>query len=69
MLASNQQDIAQLAKTLGPRLEKLVVYYQGVPAETARFTRDKAMLDEVSRLSQQRIQAIQELVRLLAGYS
>jgi len=69
MLASHQQDIAQLAQTLGPRLEKLVVYYQGVPAETARFTRDKVMLDEVSCLSQQRIQAIQELIRLLAGYS
>ena len=55
ILVTNQQDTAQLAQTLGPRLEKLVVYYQGVPAETARFTRDKVMLDEVSRLSQQRI--------------
>lgn len=56
-----------------PRLqslfEGLVAYYQGVPAETARFTKDTEMLQSVKRISQERIALIRkvdaELKRIL----
>jgi hypothetical protein len=48
-----------------PRLkalfDKLVSYYQGVPAETARFTKDPEMLQSVERISQERIALIHRL--------
>jgi NAD(P)-dependent dehydrogenase (short-subunit alcohol dehydrogenase family) len=47
------------------RLKKLITYFQGVPVETARFTRDKAMLAEVSRLTAARIAVIQRLMDAL----
>jgi NAD(P)-dependent dehydrogenase (short-subunit alcohol dehydrogenase family) len=43
-------------------LEKLINYYRGVPGETARFTRDRQMLQEVNRVCELRIAAIQKLV-------
>jgi 3-hydroxybutyrate dehydrogenase len=47
------------------RLTKLVVYYQGVPAETARFTKDQDMLAEVSQISIARITLAQDFSKLL----
>lgn len=48
-----------------PRLkslfDKLVSYYEGVPAETARFTRDAEMLQSVERISQERIGLVRRL--------
>jgi NAD(P)-dependent dehydrogenase (short-subunit alcohol dehydrogenase family) len=48
-----------------PRLkslfDKLVSYYQGVPAETARFTKDPEMLQSVERISQERIALVRRL--------
>jgi NAD(P)-dependent dehydrogenase (short-subunit alcohol dehydrogenase family) len=41
--------------------DKLVSYYQGVPAETARFTKDPEMLQSVERISQERIALIHRL--------
>ena len=46
-------------------LEKLSVYYQGVPAETARFTKDTEFLEEVARRTAQRVSVIKGLVRML----
>jgi NAD(P)-dependent dehydrogenase (short-subunit alcohol dehydrogenase family) len=46
---------------LKPLLDKLVSYYQGVPAETARFTKDPDMLQSVERISQERIALIHRL--------
>jgi NAD(P)-dependent dehydrogenase (short-subunit alcohol dehydrogenase family) len=43
-------------------LKKLSTYYQEVPAETARFTRDQAVLDEISQTCRQRMEAIQGLM-------
>jgi NAD(P)-dependent dehydrogenase (short-subunit alcohol dehydrogenase family) len=53
--------LLQAARGLPTRLEKLVSYYRGVPAETARFTRDREMLAQVARLSNERIEAVQRL--------
>ena len=46
-------------------LEKLSVYYQGVPAETARFTRDADFLEEIAQRTAQRVSAIHSLARIL----
>jgi NAD(P)-dependent dehydrogenase (short-subunit alcohol dehydrogenase family) len=54
-----------------PRLislfDKLVSYYQGVPAETARFTKDPEMLLRVERISQERIALARRLEGMLAS--
>jgi hypothetical protein len=42
-------------------LDKLSGYFHDVPAETARFTRDSAMLAEVQRISLERIALIDAL--------
>jgi NAD(P)-dependent dehydrogenase (short-subunit alcohol dehydrogenase family) len=42
-------------------LDNLVTYYQGVPGETARFTKDQAMLRQVEQVSQQRVQLTHSL--------
>jgi hypothetical protein len=55
----------QSTQTLRIQLAKLTDYYQGVPAETARFTRDKALLEQVSRLCTERIAAIRALIEAL----
>jgi NAD(P)-dependent dehydrogenase (short-subunit alcohol dehydrogenase family) len=41
--------------------DKLVSYYQGVPAETARFTRELEMLQTVERVSGERVALIRKL--------
>lgn len=48
---------------LTPLLDRLVDYYQGVPAETARFSKDPAFLAEVSARIQSRIAAVRALQR------
>lgn len=40
------------------QLEQLAQYYQGVPAETARFTKDEALLATVARTSAERVATI-----------
>ncbi len=56
---------ASPAADLPTRLEKLSGYYRGVPAETARFTRDTELLRSVEQLSQRRVELIEALVRAL----
>ena len=46
-------------------LEKLAAYYQGVPVETARFTKDAEFLEEVARRTAQRVSVISGLTRIL----
>jgi len=46
-----------------PRLlQKLVTYYEGVPAETARFTKDPAILRQITDISKARVQLIETLI-------
>jgi NAD(P)-dependent dehydrogenase (short-subunit alcohol dehydrogenase family) len=47
-------------------LKRLVEYYRGVPAETARFTRDAEMLEQVQCLTDERIAFVQNLRAALA---
>ncbi len=66
LLSAFQPDkVPQAAPGLIPRLEKLAHYYQGVPAETARFSKDKELLAEVQRISAERIALIQALAQAL----
>jgi NAD(P)-dependent dehydrogenase (short-subunit alcohol dehydrogenase family) len=44
------------------RFEKLASYFEGVPAETARFTRDSEVLKQVAQISAERVALIQALV-------
>ena len=46
-------------------LGKLARYYQEVPAETARFTKDAEMLRQVQRVSEERVGAIEGLRKAL----
>lgn len=48
-------------------LDQLVDYYAGVPAETARFTRDEEMLRMVEETTQERIALIRALQAALAS--
>jgi hypothetical protein len=61
-------DVAWLQAEL-PRLrkllERLAVYYDEVPQETAPFTRDAAVLQEVGRIAAERRSAIQGLLTIL----
>ncbi len=43
------------------QLENLKNYYKDVPAETSRFTRDKAVLDQVLKLTDERIALINKI--------
>ncbi|NMB86954.1 MAG: SDR family oxidoreductase [Chloroflexi bacterium] len=56
-----QTSLAPDAQQLCGRLEKLIVYYQGVPAETARFTKDTQLLSQIQALTAQRIAVIRSL--------
>lgn len=56
--AQTQSSTAPKLRELLPRLEK---YYEGVPAETARFTKDAAFLEEVRQVSQERCGLIRQL--------
>lgn len=42
-------------------LPRLAEYYRGLPAETARFTRDQSLLKEVARLTTERLAKIEAL--------
>lgn len=46
------------------RLDQLAAYYRGVPAETARFTRDAAILREIETLCSRRLALIDQLKSL-----
>jgi hypothetical protein len=50
---------------LSNRLEKLIVYYQETPKEMARFTKDREILAEVTRTSNQRCVAIKGFIDML----
>jgi hypothetical protein len=54
---------------LPAQLDRLITYYEGVPSETARFTRDKTMLEEVARICDHRIQTIRKLKDSFEGLS
>jgi NAD(P)-dependent dehydrogenase (short-subunit alcohol dehydrogenase family) len=47
--------------------DKLVSYYQGVPAETARFTRESETLQTVDRISRERVALIRKLKAVIKG--
>lgn len=48
-------------------LQRLLTYYQGVPAETARFTKDPPTLKEVSDSSARRVHLIETLMTTLTS--
>ncbi|HWI60516.1 MAG TPA: SDR family NAD(P)-dependent oxidoreductase [Symbiobacteriaceae bacterium] len=48
-------------------LGRLMGYYQGVPGETARFTKDEAVLREITETSLHRERVIQELLASLGA--
>jgi NAD(P)-dependent dehydrogenase (short-subunit alcohol dehydrogenase family) len=61
---SGQPDPAALkaaAARVQSGLGRLVEYFRGVPGETARFSRDQSLLQEVARLSAERIGTIESL--------
>jgi hypothetical protein len=53
--------LAAQSPDLRAALERLAVYYREVPEETARFTRDEAVLREIGRVAAQRVAAIRQL--------
>lgn len=63
-------DLARL-RAESPRLkgllERLATYYAEVPAETARFTRDAALLKQVGETSAERVAVIRDLLAALGG--
>ena len=61
LLATLKNDTSAVPANLSERLEKLVQYYRDVPKETARFTRDAEMLQQVAELTKQRIGVIEKL--------
>ncbi len=66
--ASNGLQLEQLGKLSDYRqkIKCLQAYYQGIPAETARFTRDQEMLRVVQHLTDERLEVIQQLDHLLS---
>jgi hypothetical protein len=50
-------------------LTRLAAYYDDVPAQTARFTRDAATLEWVAQQSEARAAAARQLLALLAGFN
>lgn len=56
------------AAWIAHNLSGLARYYHEVPAETGRFTRDQAVLAEISTLAQQREQLAVELGKALEGF-
>ncbi len=51
------------------RLEELVVYYEAVPKEMARFTKDANLLDQIAQLTRERVRVIARLVMSLRALS
>jgi hypothetical protein len=64
---SGGEDASLLASL--PRLRQLLgklnVYYHDVPAETGRFTKDAALLAEVQRITNERMELIRDLLLAL----
>lgn len=46
-------------------LNKLIVCYEGVPGETARFTKDAVMLRQVAGITAERVASIRSLISSL----
>lgn len=46
-------------------LQKLILYYEGVPIETARFTKDTTFLKEVSHIAAERTAFVKTLIDML----
>jgi NAD(P)-dependent dehydrogenase (short-subunit alcohol dehydrogenase family) len=57
--------MGKAAQSLPPRLEKLSVYFQETPREMARFTKDKELLAETTRIANQRCTVIRALIEAL----
>jgi NAD(P)-dependent dehydrogenase (short-subunit alcohol dehydrogenase family) len=55
-------------KAFPDELVRLKSYYLGVPAETARFTRDQELLKEVARLTAERTALIDSLIEALGDF-
>ncbi len=53
--------------TLAGRLEQLASYFDAVPTETARFTRDQELLRNVSRIMAERVALVRKLRTALSG--
>ena len=67
-IAADASQVASLRASvpaLNTSLEKLEVYYYGVPAETARFTKDTNLLREVSQVCSERVALIKSLAAAL----
>lgn len=69
-LAAQLEQGVLLPDAARPRslLDKLVTYYEGVPAETARFTKDAETLRAVEETSRERIAVIRALTAALAAH-
>ncbi|MEZ4771051.1 MAG: SDR family oxidoreductase [Caldilineales bacterium] len=62
--AGQPQQAAQFAaerSLMAVRLEQLVSYFEAVPAETARFTRDQELLRNVTQVMADRVALVQQL--------
>lgn len=55
----------QAVNTWKAQLGKLRAYYQGVPAETSRFSKDPEFMQEVHRITADRLALIDSLIRQL----
>ncbi|MCB0247218.1 MAG: hypothetical protein KDI07_01470, partial [Anaerolineae bacterium] len=58
------QQAAQVAAEsplMAARLEELASYFEAVPAETARFTRDEELVRNVAKVMAERVALIQQL--------
>jgi len=62
--AGDQIDSAGIPR-IQELLEKLTIYYQGVPEETARFTKDAEFLEEIAQRTAQRVSIIRGAARML----
>ncbi len=59
-------ELKAAAAQLAAGIPRLAEYFRGVPAETARFTRDKSFMEEVARLTGERLAKIDALAKALA---
>ena len=63
--ADAQTSLGALRPKLKGLLGKLEVYYQDVPAETARFTKDRELLEQIGATTRQRVEIIRALAAVL----
>lgn len=66
-LAAAMQSGQSPPYNLPDRLEKLAEYYRAVPKETARFTRDTDMIQQVSEKCNRRIATIEALRKIISS--